>query len=489
MKLYIYRTLCLFFVCFAGAACKKGFLNIVPEGQKVAVTTDDYRQLMADPNMALGIYSGGWQAPAIMADDMAAELTLYNQASFMSQAAFRWEDELFRVEDTDIPVGIWLTHIYQINKVILEVEASSGGSAQLKAEIKAIAQANRAWIYFQLINMYAKPYLASTASSDPGYPIILTADINVNRFERASVQEVYEFIIKDFTEAIPNLPVNPSTGIEFNKSAAHGLLGKVYLYMGRNQDALNAFNTAMAGNASRSKPAVLYDYVKEFSPGGRFLPINFDGPQNSPGNNLYDFTESLVSKRYPFSTNGGNGFTNGYFVLDPRAQSLFKTSDLRLKFFAAKFPGNITNPSGRLLKYAARYCYYGLQLSELYLLSAEAKARLNNLTGAVADVQALRSKRMPAEDVPVPLAVNTDQNALIRYIFDERVREFAMEGYRWFDMRRQSVDPIFSGQVHTHTLYNHALGTSETFTLRPVRLTMRLAGQLINTNPNIVNNP
>lgn len=494
MKINIYPSAILILLCIAFSSCKKDFLNIVPEGKQVAGTTEDYRLLSVNPGQSLYSFAGGWQGQVLMGDDVAAESSMFSQAQLPTQAAFRWDDQIFQVADKDWTTSLWLGNLYELNKIINEVQQSKGGTAALKNEVQASAQANRAWIYFQLINLYGKPYVAGTAATDPGFPIILTADINVDQFKRNTVQEVYDFIIKDFSTAIPNLPINPANGTLFSKSAAEGLLGKVYLYMGKNTEALTAFNNAFSGNAARTQPAVLYDYVKEFAADGKFSPINYDGPNNSPGNNLYDFTEAMVSKRFYNGSYSGNGFGNDPFVLDPKAKALYKNSDLRLMFFAPEFPWSTPNPSGRLRKYGVTYSSFGLLISELYLLRSEVKARLNDLSGAVADLEILRKNRMPATDVTVPSTVANDRTELIRFIFEERVREFAMEGYRWFDMRRQSVDPIFSGQTHSHTLYNFNEATgqdavAETYVLRPQRLTLRLPLSLTTYNPDMVNNP
>lgn len=494
MKINIYRSAILSLLCVAYSSCKKDFLNIVPEGKQVAVTTEDYRLIAANPGQSLYNFAGGWQGQVIMGDDVAAESSMFSQAQLLTQAAFRWDDQIFQVADKDWTTSLWLSNLYELNKVINEVQGSKGGTAVLKNEVQALAQANRAWIYFQLINLYGKPFVAGTAATDPGFPIILTSDITVDKFKRNTVQEVYDFIIQDFNAAIPNLPVNPPNGIQFSKSAAEGLLGKVYLYMGKNTEALAAFNNAFSGNAARTQPAVLYDYVKEFNTGGKFTPLNYDGPNNSPGNNLYDFTEALVSKRFYNGSYSGNGFGNDPFVLDPKARGLFKNTDLRLMFFAPEFPWSTPNPSGRLRKYGVTYSSFGLMISELYLLRSEVKARLNDLSGAVADLEMLRKNRMPAADVAVSSDVAGDKTALIRYIFEERVREFAMEGYRWFDMRRQSVDPLFNGQTHSHTLYNFDETTGQdavaaTYVLRPQRLTLKLPLSLTTRNPDMVNNP
>lgn len=489
----IYKAITFILLCTALVSCKKEFLSLVPQGKQVAENTADYALLMNDPGLAQYDYAGGWQGPAIMGDEVAAESSLFNQAQLVTQVAFRWEDQIFRIEDIDFTTTNWLSNLYQINKVINEVMQSKGGTDQQKKEVFSEALASRAWIYFQLINFYGKPYVSTTASTDPGFPIILTSDINVAMFSRGTVQETYDFIIKDFKDAIAGLPINSKNGIHFNKAAAEGLLGKVYLFMGKNAEALTLFNAAFTDNAARTQPARLYDYNQEFSPNGKFMPINFDGPSNSPGINFNDFTECVFSRSFYNYTHAGNGFGNDPFVLAPTAAALFKSTDLRLNFYAPEFPYSQPNPSGRLRKYAYKYTQFGLQISELYLLRAEVKARLDDLAGAKADLEILRANRMPT-DITIPNAVATSKTLLIKYIFEERIREFAMEGYRWFDMRRESVDPIFSGKIYTHTLFNFNETTGQdavgaTFTLRPQRLTLRLPLFITNPNPNLANNP
>jgi hypothetical protein len=147
------------------------------------------------------------------------------------------------------------------------------------------------------------------------------------------------------------------------------------------------------------------------------------------------------------------------------------------------------NTAGRIRKYGVTWSRFGLQLPELYLLCAECKARTNDLAGAVADVETLRKNRMPPADAVVPAAIASNQTNLIKFIIDERIREFALEGYRWFDMRRLSVDPLFAGQNFTHTIYN-TNGTTTVYTLRqPTRLVLKFPRDITDANPNMVNNP
>ena len=490
MKRNLYKSMLGLLLCCVMVSCKKSFLDVVPKGQLVPTTTNDYSLIMNYPAFYFFTPSGGWQTQVQMGDEVAAEATYFNPAKAISQNAFKWADVIYQSTDVDQVMPQWLTDLYSINKVINEVQNSTDGTAQQKTAVYAEALASRAWLYFQFINFYGKPYVAGTAASDLGFPIIKTADITATGFTRNSVQEVYDFIISDFNTAIAGLPLqNPIGPTRFNKAAAEGMLGKVYLYMGKNAEALTLFNAAFTDNAAESTPARLYNYNVEFATGGKFLPITTSGPTNSPGLNYNDVTESILAKTFDNGNNLANNFNSNYLVLTPQAAALFSPSDLRLKFYKAQFANFVVNPSGRLSKYAVKFSKCGLQISELYLLRAECKTRLNDLAGAEADVETLRNDRMPAASATVPAAIAGNQVALLSFIMDERTREFAMEGYRFFDMRRLSVDPLFTTPTYTHILYNDATYTNTTlFTLQPARFTLKLPPFIMNANPQFTNN-
>ncbi|MCD0486830.1 RagB/SusD family nutrient uptake outer membrane protein [Pedobacter sp. MC2016-14] len=471
--------------------CKKDFLSVVPKGKQVAKVTADYDLLMNGTDLYVNSYAGGWQAQALMGDDVAAEGTLFSKATSISQKTFRWDNDIYLSSENPFALQSFLEDIYLLNKVINEVMASPGGTEAQKKSILGEALACRAWIYFQLINVYGKPYEAGTAAADPGFPIIKTADITETGFKRNTIQEVYDFIVSDFTTAIADLPIQNKFPTRFSKPAAEGVLGKVYLFMHRNTDALGMFNAAFTHMAAQPVPARLYDYNVEFGPGGKFMPIGFAGPNNAPGQNTNDFTEGILTRINYNGPYSGNGLQNEFIVLSPKAVDLFEPLDLRLNFYAPFITSTMQpNPSGRLSKYAVRYSRIGLELPDLYLLRAEVKARLADLSGAKADVEALRNKRML--DGTVPAVVAADKMALLNFILDERVREFAAEGYRWFDMRRLYVDPLFTKPTYTHILYNDAVPNTtniSTFTLRPERLTMKIPPYIMDSNPQFTNNP
>jgi hypothetical protein len=423
--------------------------------------------------------------PDFMGDEVALDGPFAAATNASQLNAFEWAPTIYQQasQATDIVFGT--KNLYTVNKVIAEVNSSTGGTAAQKTELTAEAMANRAVIYMQWINYYGKPYLASTAATDPGFPIITTADATINNLSRNSVQEVYDFIVKDLTSAIPNLPVVAKIQTRMSRPAAEGLLGRVYLYMGRYSDAAAMLKSSLADIATGGVTR-LYNYNVTLGPGGAWLSGSPTLPPNGPGINPNDLTESVLSKVWlnPYYNFPG-------IVITQQTAALYGASDLRLALYSANFYSGPPIQGGRLSKLGVQYSRCGLQLPDVYLMSAECKARLNDLAGAKTDLETLRENRMPAADAAVPASIAANQTALIKFIIDERTREFAAEGYRWFDMRRLSVDPLFqTGIVITHTIYHMATNTSTVYTLdQPNRLTMKIPPNILGANPSMQDNP
>ena len=93
------------------------------------------------------------------------------------------------------------------------------------------------------------------------------------------------------------------------------------------------------------------------------------------------------------------------------------------------------------------------RVGELYLNSAEAAARLGHLPEARNRLLQLMEKRYNPEKYELKKnEINKmEQEILISEILDERARELAFEGHRWFDLRRTTRPRIektlYSGQT------------------------------------------
>ncbi|KUJ60385.1 hypothetical protein AR687_18250 [Flavobacteriaceae bacterium CRH] len=493
MKKYIKITSFLIILVTSLMSCSTDFLDVVPQGSQLAVTTNDYDLLMNYKSFYYYEAGGATQVPLWLGDEISANGTDLNSNNVLAQRLFRWDDVIYQPSDDSFSMNrdlsLGLGNIYTCNKIINEVMNSTEGTEAQKKSLKAEAMATRAFENFLLVNLYAKPYKASSAATDLGFPVITTADATLKTFERGTVQQTYDFIISDLTQAITDLPLQNTIRTRMSKPAAEGLLGKVYLFMGKYTEALPYLNAAFNDLQASSTTPKLYDYNVEFAAGGSFLPIDsYSGP-NAPGNNKNDLTESILSKvcYNPFSGNGPG--INGSAISNETA-ALYEPGDLRLNMYSATYQYGDTNPYGRLRKYAAQYTRFGLELSELYLLRSECKARLNDLSGAVTDVETLRKNRMPVAVASVPSNIAGDQVSLIKFILEERIREFANEGYRWFDMRRISVDSnaaIAATLKTTHTVYDDS-NVATVYTLRPERLTLRFPQTYMNANPGMQNN-
>ena len=475
------RAIHLLLITIIFASCKKSFLETMPKGSLLATKVSDYDLLLNNKQL----YDQSVGLPSLLlGDDVGAEQAIFQNQPARCQLAFRWAADWYQGSDVAVEFNLYTTNLYSCNKVINEVMKAEGDNDSIKKMLRAEALANRAYYTFQLAGFYTKPYNPSTAATDAGFPAITRAEINQS-YQRGTVQQTYDFIIKDLTDAITDLPAKQRVYTRFSKPAAQCLLGKVYLFMGRYNDALSQFDAAMAGVPATE--VSLYDYNTAFADGGAFLPVGLFGPLY-PNSNNTDFKESLLVKINAGGSILGGGFGNDGLSLDPKMQSLYSASDLRLKLYSTTYFNGTSIPGGRLRKYGQQFVRTGVQLQDLYLLRAESRARTNDLTGAVQDVEYLRKNRMPVADAIIPSGIASDRTALIRLIIEERIREFAMEGYRWFDMRRLSVDPLFSTNNFTHTIFNSD-GTNSTFTLPVERFVLRFPPAVMIQNQQMSNNP
>ena len=73
--------------------------------------------------------------------------------------------------------------------------------------------------------------------------------------------------------------------------------------------------------------------------------------------------------------------------------------------------------------------------AEMYLIRAEAKAETNDLTGAAADLNALRAARIEGYTD----ATFASKEALISAVINERFKELAYEGHRLWDLERRGL--------------------------------------------------
>jgi hypothetical protein len=84
----------------------------------------------------------------------------------------------------------------------------------------------------------------------------------------------------------------------------------------------------------------------------------------------------------------------------------------------------------------------GIANDEVYLIRAECRARLNNVSGALEDLNTLLQKRWKAGTY-IPVTEN-DSQALLEIILAERRKELLFRTTRWSDLRRLNRESNFA---------------------------------------------
>lgn len=96
--------------------------------------------------------------------------------------------------------------------------------------------------------------------------------------------------------------------------------------------------------------------------------------------------------------------------------------------------------------FQSRVSFILMRYAEILLTYAEASIESNNIDAQT--ITAIDAVRTRARQPGVPLAIQNDQNELRKLIRRERTVELAVEGFRWFDIRRWDIaDLVMPGKV------------------------------------------
>ncbi|WP_111309838.1 RagB/SusD family nutrient uptake outer membrane protein [Confluentibacter sediminis] len=310
--------------------------------------------------------------------------------------------------------------IYAANDIITGVEISNELSAENKARYKGQALFIRAYIHSLLASLYGNiPYITST-----NY-------LENNSVNRLSVAEVYKYIISDLTTAVDLLENVNITGERVlpSQDVALALLSRIYLYV-ENWEMAESMATQLIGKYNLESN-ISKVFLKE-SPETIWQLKPGDSPKNTHEAN--QFIIQVVPGQQ--------------FALTDSLLNAFEPGDLRFSNWidsATSIDGTIT------LKYAYKYKAYitesqsleysiVFRLAEQYLIRAEARVHLEDLSGAQKDLNMIRNR------AGLSNTTANSMNNLLKAIFQERrVELFAEHSQRWFDLKRSgNAGPILS---------------------------------------------
>lgn len=404
-----------------------------------AAITAVYDQLAA-------LYSG---PAAVLASDLSADqifprpvvgrntLTLFNyDPNYTTQRSFA------RLNES--PEYIWQYAYTGIEKAnwVLEKVPPIEMNANRKKEILGEAFFLRAFNHWMLTKNFGDVVVKTKASTSLEEAVV----------EKSGRVEVYKQIYADLDEAVANLSSYTPGLVKGrpSKEVALGLYAKAALYnedwaraLQKAQEVLAANKYALMAdvrdlyNVTREDQArqeIMWAFESERETPGRTSQLGpLFGPKNSedPSYGKSSFGSAFA---YPV-------FYNSFDVRDKRRE-LMATSYTRANgtVVEQKDITPVTQQAVLVKKYQDANSLGGnyasnipiLRLADIYLIAAEAEARLNGASGLAYGYINVVRRRAGLEDLPEGLS----KEAFINAVLQERSWEFFGEGDRWYDLTR-----------------------------------------------------
>jgi hypothetical protein len=457
--------------------CKKDLLETVPNDR---ISTEIFWKTEKDATLAAnGVYTFlaesaehyiGWDG---MSDIVFTSPTGPQEAS-IAQGQFNALNSRITGDWNNAYAGIRAANTFLAH--VDEVQTTNTALiSRLKGEVKTI----RAYLYMRLASLFGD------------VPLVIT-EITLKEsqeLKRTPVEQVWDFVAKELTDAAAMLPVTQSEKGRITKGAALALKARSMLYAGRYQEAANAAKAVMDLNKyslyssykdlfsypAENNSEVILDiqFLQDTYPNNIFQLL---APRSVNANSKWVPTKALVDA-YEMTngkpiTDPASGYDpyNPYKNRDPRlGYSIFLPGDMlpnnkvfnplpssntgdavgssfvvsATGFNAEKYVNkeDVSHPSNNginliLVRYA-----------EVLLTYAEAKIELNQIDASVYD--AINAVRQRA-DVNMPAITTGKSQAELRAIVrHERMVEFPFEALRFFDIRRWKIaQDVMPGKVY-----------------------------------------
>lgn len=312
----------------------------------------------------------------------------------------------------------------------------------------------RALNHLELLRNFSKiPTQSTDANSSLGVAYH-TLPSPLVKIARGTVQEGYQQVVSDLVTAASLIDNNAVQSGRANKAAVHGLLSRVYLYMGDYPKCIASANDAIAlagtpcsrndfyGSANvglwedSSNSGVLFklrvDIVDAISPG-----VAYSQASGSQIRSEYVVTKELFDK---------------YLSTDIRKSAYFKVAT-----FGANTYNNISKYDGRGTGQRNVVDIKILRIEEVYLNKAEAEYRLSG--AGLSSLNVVKAVRYSG------FVSGAETGAsLLTSILNERRLELAFEMDRFYTLKRLGLTMTRST---TDGHFSNGLGTPPVFTNLP----------------------
>lgn len=406
-----------------------GSCNNILEPEPVDLLTNDL--VLNEPrdvgNVEIGLYSAFRNiAPAtVIAGDFTADMLIHN-GTFSQYRELGTKQISSANASVAALWGAIYNTVYIANFILERLPDVAGVPTTQRNQVMGTAYFLRGYAYFVALYTFG------------GVPEVITTDIETNRnIPRATETEILNLIIDDYNEALATLPEEPVNAGFAGEFAVRAAFARLYLYL-EDWTKAEQFSTEVIDSDQYELEAEFASLVTEDFTDEAILEVGYTQADDPGSDANFGLNNLFVGRREIIPSNQ---------VIVALASSESGDRFSSMNFDLANLSGSDNGWS--VAKYgtadADNNNVVVLRLAEMYLIRAEARTQLDNVTGvnsAQTDINVLRS-RANAPTVP-----SVTKSQMLRLIESERQYELAFEGHRWYDLvrtgRASQVMPAFS---------------------------------------------
>lgn len=334
---------------------------------------------------------------------------------------------------------------------------------------ETIAQATvaRAWGYFTASIGYGPVYKPKGDNSRKVLPYRTNSNITAKMEDLSTLQEVYNRVLSDIHSVMKDIPEQTASNTRFGKTQTYAFLAYYHLFTAKYDSVAFYADKALTLAASQEggMDNLFYD-MNKFSWADPKVAIDPDARYNSDINTTQGsvpLKETYMRENCLYRECADAGSYSVYPSEEYKA--LFdRNTDLRCEYYLWNYLGYKTTVGGVVYDDGRQIQNYqkvisrtsGFSYPEVLLMRAEGRARTNNLSGALSDLNYLRKFRHKKGTPDLQI---TDKDNLMQEIANERRRELPMGSHKRFaDLKRYTNDP---GKPWSKSAITHVIkGTS-----------------------------